>query len=145
MAEEKKGIVAEFKEFILRGNVIDLAVAVVMGAAFTAVVTSLVANIFTPLIAAIFGKPDFSTLSFTINKSVFTYGAFINALISFILIALVVFLFIIKPMNYLLEKRRRGLDEDDTDERACPFCRSEIPKVATRCAFCTSEVPAVEV
>jgi len=108
------------------------------------VVTSLVANIFTPLIAAIFGKPDFSTLSFTINKSVFTYGAFINALISFILIALVVFLFIIKPMNYLLEKRRRGLDEDDTDERACPFCRSEIPKVATRCAFCTSEVPAVD-
>lgn len=144
MADEKKGVVAEFKEFILRGNVIDLAVAVVMGAAFTAVVTSLVANIFTPLIAAIFGKPDFSSLSFTINKSTFTYGLFLNALISFVLIALVVFLFVVKPMNYLLEKRRKGLDEDDTDERACPFCRSEIPKVATRCAYCTSEVPAVD-
>ena len=138
-------MLTEFKQLILRGNVIDLAVAVVMGAAFTAVVTSLVANIFTPLIAAIFGKPDFKDLTFTINKSVFTYGLFLNALISFVLIALVVFLFVIKPMNYLLEKRRRGLDEDDTDERACPFCRSEIPKVATRCAFCTSEVPAVEV
>ena len=124
MAEEKKGIVTEFKEFILRGNVVDLAVAVVMGAAFTAVVTSLVANIFTPLIAAIFGKPDFSSLSFTINKSTFTYGAFFNSLISFVLIALVVFLFIIKPMNYLLEKRRKGLDDDDTDERPCPECRS---------------------
>jgi large conductance mechanosensitive channel len=143
MADEKKGIVTEFKEFILRGNVVDLAVAVVMGVAFTAVVTSLVANIFTPLIAAIFGKPDFSSLSFTINKSTFTYGAFFNALISFVLIALVVFLFIIKPMNYLLEKRRKGLDQDDTDERPCPDCLSNIPKAATRCAFCTSEVPPV--
>jgi len=143
MAEEKKGIVTEFKEFILRGNVVDLAVAVVMGAAFTAVVTSLVANIFTPLIAAIFGKPDFSSLSFTINKSTFTYGAFFNSLISFVLIALVVFLFIIKPMNYLLEKRRKGLDDDDTDERPCPECRSSIPNEATRCAFCTSQVPPV--
>ena len=143
MADEKKGIVTEFKEFILRGNVVDLAVAVVMGAAFTAVVTSLVANIFTPLIAAIFGKPDFSSLSFTINKSTFTYGAFFNSLISFVLIALVVFLFIIKPMNYLLEKRRKGLDDDDTDERPCPECRSSIPNEATRCAFCTSQVPPV--
>ena len=145
MADEKKGIVTEFKEFILRGNVVDLAVAVVMGAAFTAVVTSLVANIFTPLIAAIFGKPDFSSLSFTINKSTFTYGAFFNSLISFVLIALVVFLFIIKPMNFLLEKRRKGLDEDDTDERPCPECRSSIPKEATRCAYCTSQVPPVAV
>jgi large conductance mechanosensitive channel len=144
MADEKKGIVTEFKEFILRGNVVELAVAVVIGAAFTAVVTSLVENIFTPLIAAIFGKPDFRNLTFEINGSVFTYGLFINALISFVLIALVIFLFVVKPMNYLTERRRRGLD-DDTDERACPFCRSDIPKVATRCAYCTSEVPAVEV
>ncbi len=141
--EEKKGIVTEFKEFILRGNVVDLAVAVVIGAAFTAVVTSLVTNIFTPLIAAIFGKPDFSDLSFTINKSTFTYGAFINSLISFLLIALVVFFFVVKPMNYLLERRRKGLDDEESDERPCPDCLSSIPKAATRCAFCTSEVPPV--
>src|SRR4051794_39745810 len=145
MAEEKKGIATEFKEFVLRGNVVDLAVAVVIGAAFTALVTSLVTNIFTPLIAAIFGKPDFSELSFTVNKSTFTYGAFINSLISFILIALVVFFFVVKPMNYLLERRRRGLVEEDTDDRACPDCLSTIPKAATRCAFCTSEVPPVAV
>ena len=143
MAEDKKGIVTEFKEFILRGNVVDLAVAVVIGAAFTAVVTSLVTNIFTPLIAAIFGKPDFSDLSFTINKSTFTYGAFINSLISFLLIALVVFFFVVKPMNYLLERRRKGLGDEESDERPCPDCLSSIPKAATRCAFCTSEVPPV--
>jgi large conductance mechanosensitive channel len=143
MAEEKKGILTEFKEFVLRGNVVELAVAVVIGAAFTAVVTSLVANIFTPLIAAIFGKPDFSELSFTINKSTFTYGLFINALISFLLIAVVVFFFVVKPMNYLLERRRKGLDDADSDERPCPDCLSSIPKAATRCAFCTSEVPPV--
>jgi large conductance mechanosensitive channel len=143
MADEKKSIVTEFKEFVLRGNVVDLAVAVVVGAAFTAVVTSLVANIFTPLIAAIFGKPDFKELTFTLNGSVFTYGVFLNALISFLSIALVVFFFVVKPMNYLLERRRKGLDEDDTDERACPDCLSNIPKAATRCAFCTSEVPPV--
>lgn len=142
--EKKKGIVTEFKEFILRGNVVELAVAVVIGAAFTAVVTSLVANIFTPLIAAIFGKPDFSSLSFTINKSTFTYGAFINSLISFLLIALVVFFFVVKPMNYLVERRRRGEGDEESDERPCPECLSTIPKAATRCAFCTAEVPPVE-
>jgi large conductance mechanosensitive channel len=143
MAEEKKGVVTEFKEFILRGNVVELAVAVIIGVAFTAVVTSMVANIFTPLIAAIFGKPDFSDLSFTINKSTFTYGAFINSLISFLLIAVVVFFFVVKPMNYLLERRRKGLDDEESDERPCPDCLSSIPKAATRCAFCTSEVPPV--
>jgi large conductance mechanosensitive channel len=143
MAEEKKGVVTEFKEFILRGNVVDLAIAVIIGAAFTAVVTSLVTNIFTPLIAAVFGKPDFSDLSFTINKSTFTYGAFINSLISFLLIAVVVFFFVVKPMNYLLERRRKGLDDEESDERPCPDCLSSIPKAATRCAFCTSEVPPV--
>jgi large conductance mechanosensitive channel len=143
MADDKKGIVTEFKEFILRGNVVELAVAVIIGAAFTAVVTSLVTNIFTPLIAAIFGKPDFSDLSFTINKSTFTYGAFINSLISFLLIAVVVFFFVVKPMNYLLERRRKGLGDEESDERPCPDCLSSIPKAATRCAFCTSEVPPV--
>jgi large conductance mechanosensitive channel len=145
MAAEKKGIVTEFKEFVLRGNVVELAVAVVIGAAFTAVVTSLVANIFTPLIAAIFGKPDFSELSFKINGSTFTYGLFINALISFLLISVVVFFFVVKPMNYLLERRRRGLGDEESDERPCPDCLSSIPKAATRCAFCTSQVPPVTV
>jgi large conductance mechanosensitive channel len=144
MADEKKGIVTEFKEFILRGNVVELAVAVVIGAAFTAVVNSLVKDIFTPLIAAIFGQPDFSELTFTINDSQFFYGNFINALIAFLSIAFVIFFFVVKPLNHLAERRRKGL-EDDTGERACPFCRSDIPKEATRCAFCTSEVPAVEV
>jgi large conductance mechanosensitive channel len=133
----------EFKTFLFRGNIVDLAVAVVIGIAFGAVITALVADIITPLIAAIFGKPDFSDLSFTINKSTFTYGAFFNSLISFLLIALVVFFFVVKPMNYLLERRRKGLDEEDSDERPCPDCLSSIPKAATRCAFCTSEVPPV--
>jgi large conductance mechanosensitive channel len=143
MAGDKKGVVAEFKEFILRGNVVDLAVAVVIGAAFTAVVTSLVNNIFTPLIAAIFGEPDFSALTFTINDSKFFYGSFINSVISFLAIAVVIFFFVIKPLNYMAERRRKGLDADETDERPCPECLSEIPKEATRCRYCTSEVPPI--
>src|SRR5690349_4788093 len=110
----------EFRAFILRGNVIDLAVAVVIGAAFTAVVTSLVANIITPLIAAIFGKPDFGGLTFTINGSVFHYGAFLNAVISFLLIALVVFFLIVKPMNALMARMGRG-GEAETPSRECPY------------------------
>jgi large conductance mechanosensitive channel len=143
MAAEKKGVITEFKEFVFRGNVVDLAVAVVIGAAFTAVVTSFVANIITPLIAAIFGKPDFKELTFTVNKSQFFYGSFINAVISFLAIAFVVFFFVVKPLNYMTERRRKGLDDDDTDERPCPECRSSIPREATRCAFCTSQVPPV--
>jgi len=143
MAEEKKGVLTEFKEFVLRGNVVDLAVAVVIGAAFTAVVTSFVANIITPLIAAIFGKPDFKELTFTINKSQFFYGSFLNAVISFVAIAFVVFFFVVKPLNYMTARRRKGLDDDDTDERPCPECKSSIAKEATRCAFCTSQVPPV--
>jgi large conductance mechanosensitive channel len=142
MADEKKGVLTEFKEFVLRGNVVDLAVAVVIGAAFTAVVTSFVANIITPLIAAIFGKPDFKELTFTINKSQFFYGSFLNAVISFLAIAFVLFFFVVKPLNYMTQRRRKGLD-DDTDERPCPECRSSIPNEATRCAFCTSSVPPV--
>ena len=108
MAEEKKGVVTEFKEFVLRGNVVDLAVAVVIGAAFTAVVTSFVANIITPLIAAIFGKPDFKELTFTINKSQFFYGSFLNAVISFLAIAFVVFFFVVKPLNYMTRAAPQG-------------------------------------
>jgi large conductance mechanosensitive channel len=139
---ESKGIATEFKEFILRGNVVELAVAVVIGAAFTGVVNSLVADLITPLIGAIFGEPDFSQLTFTINDSKFFYGNFINAVIAFVLIALVIFLLVVKPLN-ALEKRRRQGEDDETDERPCPECRSSIPKEATRCAFCTSQVPPV--
>jgi large conductance mechanosensitive channel len=143
MADEKKGIVTEFKEFILRGNVVELAIAVVVGTAFTALVASLVTNIFTPLVAAIFGKPDFKDLTFEINGSTFGIGLFVNSVIAFLSISVVVFFLVVKPMNYMTERRRKGLD-DDTDERACPFCKSDIPKEATRCAYCTSEVAAVE-
>ena len=132
----------EFRAFILRGNVIDLAVAVVIGAAFTAVVTALVADLITPLIAAIFGQPDFSGLYFKINGSVFKYGSFFNAVISFLLIALVVFFLIVKPMNALMARMGRG-GEAETPSRECPYCMSSIPVTAKKCAYCTSEVEPV--
>ena len=130
----------EFKEFVLRGNVIDLAIAVVIGAAFGAVVTALVEDFITPLIAAIGGQPDFSALDFTINESRFAYGHFINAVISFLIIAAVIFFFVVKPMNALLERARRQPTTPDPTTRKCPECMSEIPVAARRCAFCTAEV-----
>jgi large conductance mechanosensitive channel len=135
-------MVREFKEFIMRGNVVDLAVAVVIGAAFGAVVTAFISDIITPLIAAIFGKPDFGNLTFTINSSKFLYGAFINALISFLTIAAAIFFFVVKPLNVLAERRAAGAPTESPTTRPCPQCLSEIPIPATRCAFCTSEVPA---
>ena len=132
----------EFREFILRGNLVDLAVAVVIGTAFTAVVTAFVVNIVTPILAAIGGKPDFSDLTFTINGSRFLYGAFINALIAFLIIAAVIFFFVIKPVN-LLMARFQPATAVDVETRACPECLSDIPIAATRCAFCTARVPAV--
>jgi len=129
----------EFKQFVLRGNVIDLAVAVVIGAAFGAIVTSLVENLITPLIAAIGGQPDFSALSFTINGSEFRYGAFINALLSFLIIAAVVFLFVVKPMNALLTRMRTEPTPDPLT-RKCPECLIEVQTAARRCPFCTSEI-----
>ena len=125
-----------FRDFILRGNVVDLAVAVVVGVAFGAVVTALVADIITPLIAAVFGKPDFSGLTFTINQSKFLYGSFINAVVSFVLIAAAIYFVVVAPMNKLAERRARGA-EPTTKE--CPECLSEIPHAARRCAFCGSE------
>lgn len=98
----------EFKDFLLRGNVVDLAIAVVLGAAFGALVASFVANLLTPLIAAIFGEPDFSQLTFTINDSTFRYGAFINALITFLTVAVAIFFFVVKPVNALMARRNRG-------------------------------------
>ena len=129
----------DFKTFLLRGNVVDLAVAVVVGTALLAVVQALVADIFTPLIAAIFGQPDFSALDFTINKSRFTYGHLINAVIAFLIIASVVFFFIVTPMNALIERSRREPTPDPTT-RKCPECLGEIPIAARRCMHCTSPV-----
>jgi large conductance mechanosensitive channel len=128
-----------FRDFILRGNVVDLAVAVVIGAAFGALVTSFVVNLITPLIAAIIGEPDFSDLHFTINGSDFTYGAFLNALISFLAIAAVVYFFVVQPLNVLMARLKPGKPVD-TPTRSCPECMSDIPQTARRCAFCTSEV-----
>ncbi len=133
------GLVSEFRSFVLRGNVIDLAVAVVTGAAFGAVVTSLVENIITPLLAAIGGQPDFGALSFTINNSVFGYGAFLNAVISFLIIALVIFFVVVKPMNVLMA-RFKPTAEEPGPVQECPQCLSQIPVGARRCAFCTAEL-----
>ncbi|WP_187368836.1 large conductance mechanosensitive channel protein MscL [Baekduia soli] len=127
-----------FREFILRGNLVDLAVAVVIGAAFGAVVTALVADIITPIIGAIGGKPDFSNLSFTINKSHFKYGDFLNALITFLIIAAVVYFFVVKPVAALLERLMPKKEVGPV--RSCPECLSDIPVAARRCAFCTAEV-----
>lgn len=128
-----------FRDFIMRGNVVDLAVAVVIGAAFGAVITSFVANIITPLIAAIFGQPNFSGLTFTINNSQFLYGSFINAVVSFLLIAAAVYFVVVVPMNKLAELRARGQAPAETTTKQCPECLSEIPKAARKCAFCASE------
>ena len=129
----------DFRDFVLRGNVVELAIAVVIGAAFGAVVTAFVASFGTPLIAALGGKPDFSTLAFTINGSRFTYGAFFNALLSFLIIAAVVFFFVVRPLNALMA-RRRPEPPVDRVVRPCPECLSDIPEEARRCAFCTAEV-----
>ncbi len=129
----------EFRQFLLRGNVVDLAVAVVIGAAFGALVTSMVEDLITPIIAAIIGKPDFSDLTFTINDSVFRYGSFLNALIAFLTIATAVFFFVVVPVNELM-RRMRSEPPIDEATRQCPECLSEVPREAHRCAFCTSEL-----
>ena len=126
-----------FKQFILKGNVVDLAVGVVIGVAFGAVVTSLVEDIITPLIAAIGGTPDFSKLSFTINGSVFMIGDFLNAILSFIIIAAVIYFLVIVPMNKLIALTNRQKPIDPTTKK-CPECLSVIPLEAKRCRFCTS-------
>lgn len=126
----------EFRAFILRGNVVDLAVAVVIGAAFGAVVTSLVANILTPIIA-IPGTADFSSLSWTIGGSEILYGAFLNSLIAFLMIAAAVFFFVIRPLNTLMAHRKAQPDVESIT-KTCTECLSDIPKDAKRCAYCTS-------
>ncbi len=130
-----------FRQFVMRGNVIDLAVAVVIGAAFGAVVTALVKDLITPLIAAIAGKPDFSAIQFTVNGSRFLIGDFINAVVSFLLIAAAIYYVVIVPMNAWTARMRRGETPPDPTTRACPECLSEVPIAARRCAFCTSALP----
>ena len=132
----------EYKQFVLRGNVVDLAVAVVIGVAFGAVITSLVTNIITPIIAAIFGQPDFSSLSFTLNGSEILYGAFLNSVIGFLIIATVIFFAVVKPMNAVMT-RMRTEPTPDPQTGKCPFCLSEVQVGATRCPFCTQEITAV--
>src|SRR5258706_7761476 len=131
-----------FKQFVIRGNVIDLAVAVLIAAAFGAVITSFVGDILTPLIAAIAGKPDFSAFSFALNGSVIKYGLFLNALISFLLVAAAIYFAVVAPLNAYNERRRRGQTPPDPTTKKCPECLSEIPIAARRCAFCTSQLPA---
>ena len=131
-------MVKEFKAFVLRGNVVDLAVGIVIGAAFGALVTAFVKDLVTPLIAAIGGKPDFAGLYFTVNNSKFLYGDFINAIIAFLIIALVIFLFVVKPLNAMLERQKRGEAPPDPSSKKCPECLSEIPLAARKCMYCQS-------
>lgn len=138
------GILGEFKTFLLRGNVVDLAVGVVIGVAFSGVVTALVKDLFTPLIAAIGAEPNFGNLSFTLNRSVFRYGDFFNAAISFVIIALVVFFFVVLPVNRLVALTERGRPPKVPTTRDCPECLSEVPLHARRCMFCTSPLPIAE-
>jgi len=133
-----KDWVTEFKAFLLRGSLVDTAVGIVIGLAFVAVISALVEGLITPLIAAIFGKPDFASLTFTINGSVFRYGLFLNALISFVLVAIVLFFVVVRPVNAMRARR----ESPDPTTRECPECLSEIPIEAHRCAFCTTELSA---
>lgn len=129
-----------FKAFLLRGNVVDLAVGVVIGVAFGAVVTAFVKDLVTPLIAALGGKPDFSSLYFTVNSAKFLYGDFIDALLAFVVIAAVIYFFVVLPVNALIERSRKEPPADPTTKK-CTECLSEIPLGAKRCAFCTSPQP----
>jgi large conductance mechanosensitive channel len=138
---ESVHIVQEFKQFLLRGNLVELAVAFVMGVVFAALVKAFIADLITPIIALIFGQPNFEDLSFTINSSHFLYGDFINVLVTFATTALVIFLFVVKPYNYLMSRRV----EEDPESKECPECTSAIPIKARRCPQCTAELPAAAV
>jgi len=127
-----------FKQFVLRGNVLDLAVAVVIGAAFGKIVTALVEDLINPVIAAIAGKPDFSAIVFQINGSNFKIGDFVNAVVSFVLIAAAVYFFVVLPVNTIIARSRRGEAPPDPTTKKCPECLSDVPIAAKRCAFCTS-------
>jgi large conductance mechanosensitive channel len=128
-----------FKQFLLRGNVVDLAVGVVIGAAFGGVVTAFTKDLLTPLIAAIVAKPDFSAIQFTVNNSKFLLGDFVNAVVSFLIVATAVYYFVVLPINALVSRARKEPPADPTTKK-CPECLSEIAIGAKRCAFCTSQV-----
>ena len=129
-------LIADFKKFLMRGNLVELAVAFVIGIAFAALLKAFIADLITPIIALIFGKPNFGDLSFTINSSHFLYGDFINYLITFVITALVVFLFVVRPYNALMARRA----EEDPDTKECPECTSAIPVKARRCPQCTAQL-----
>ncbi len=136
---EPKGMFKGFVAFVSRGNVVDLAVAVVIGAAFTGIVTSLVKDLITPLLAALVGKPDFSALHFTLNNSVFAYGDFLNAVVSFAIVAAAIYYIVVLPTQKLVALRAPQA-ADAPAVTACPECLSEIPAAAKRCKFCTAPV-----
>jgi large conductance mechanosensitive channel len=133
-----------FKQFILRGNVVDMAVGVVVGAAFAGLIGAFTKDLLTPLIAAIVGQPDFSAIRFTINGSVFALGDFINALISFLLVAAAVYFFVVTPVNMLVARMRTAPVPADPTTKKCPECLSEIPIDARRCAHCGQPVAAAQ-
>ncbi|CCF82893.1 large conductance mechanosensitive channel protein MscL [Nitrolancea hollandica] len=128
-----------FREFLLQGNVVDLAVAVIIGAAFATVIKSFTEDMLTPLIAAFGGQPDFSALKFTINNSQFLYGSFINAVVAFVITAAIIYYLVVLPVTQLKDRRNRGMVTAPTT-KTCAECLSEIPLAARRCAFCTVPV-----
>ncbi len=139
LEKKSQGALAGFKQFILRGNVVDLAVGVVFGASFSGLINSLVKDLITPLIAAIFTQPDFSQIQFVIRGSKFMVGDFLNVVISFFLIAFTAYFFIVIPVNALIARSRKEPPADPTTKK-CPQCRSEVPLDATRCRFCTQPI-----
>ena len=137
------GTLREFRDYLMRGNIVDLAVAVVIGAAFGAVVTSLVDDIIMPIIGIFGGSPDFSANTFTINGSEFRWGNFVTVLISFIIIAAVIFFVVLKPMMVMTDRIKRGQGTPDPTTRSCPECLGEVPVAAHRCMYCTQPLPPV--
>ena len=130
-----------FRKFLFRGNLIDLAVAVVIGIAFNAVIQALIADLITPLIAAIGGQPNFSRLSFTVNKSHFQYGSFINAVLAFVILAVVIYFIVVAPVSKVIARTSR---QQEATERECPECLSKVPIAAKRCMYCTSPLPPMD-
>ena len=135
-----RSLLREFRQFILRGNVVDLAVGIVIGIAFTAVVQGLVRDFVNPLIAAVFGKPDFTRFSFTLHHAIFAYGDFITKLITLILIGVTVFFLVVKPINILIDRLRLSPASQSPATKTCPACFTDIPLKASRCPNCTSEL-----
>ena len=132
-------MIKEFRDFLLRGNLVELAVAFVMGLAFAALVTSFVNDLIMPIVAMIIGKPDFSALTFTLNDAVFRYGAFLTAAITFVSTAAAIFFFVVKPVNAMTARLKKP-DEGEKPLKTCPFCATDIPSAATRCPACTSQL-----